>query len=582
MNNKVNISKLKPKIKISKFKNIRIIRSFIIICVISLLSALTIGISGLITINNDHNNLQLLYKDCLKKNILLSEVNNNLLDLKNNSANQLTNPNSQNTANINKNLDIINTSIKEYISLALTTDDKNINNLLSTNYTPVKTTAKSIANISYSNIEKTDTQVLKNTFETASQALSYSLQGAYAKNVSNAENLYNQSNTAYNNSIIIFSVLFLISILIISTISFTVIKSIKFSISNLSDILNKLRAGDFTINIPINEKNELGIMKKELGQTINSISDILKSIKENALLNSDNSKFLAETSEEVNETIKDVTAAIQEISSGAELQSNDLLKINDTFSKFGEKIESIVLSAEDVYKSTDKINIMAQSSNANLSLLVNVINNISSSFKDVDTRILSLGTRISEINNITGSINEIAEQTNLLSLNASIEAARAGESGRGFAVVAEEIRKLAEQSKASSNTIEKLVDDISNETNLVLDTTKNVNATLSDELGTVQSSVDDFKDIIFNLNDILPKIQKVNTNIVNIDKDKQKIVEIVQSTSSISEENSAAAQNISSSATEIAASIENVAGTASTFADKSNDLLAQINNFKLN
>ncbi len=65
-----------------------------------------------------------------------------------------------------------------------------------------------------------------------------------------------------------------------------------------------------------------------------------------------------------------------------------------------------------------------------------------------------------EIVGVIRIIQDIANQTKMLSLNAAIEAARAGEFGHGFAVVANEVRGLANNTRASADDISSRVERI--------------------------------------------------------------------------------------------------------------------------
>jgi hypothetical protein len=84
-------------------------------------------------------------------------------------------------------------------------------------------------------------------------------------------------------------------------------------------------------------------------------------------------------------------------------------------------------------------------------------------------QISELSDMSDRISGMVDVIRRIASQTNLLALNATIEAARAGEAGRGFAVVAGEVRKLAQDSRAATESIDAIVTEVREITDMTIE-----------------------------------------------------------------------------------------------------------------
>lgn len=421
----------------------------------------------------------------------------------------------------------------------------------------------------------------KRAFDAAGDKIATVLLSLKDYNEKEADEVNTEADRVFHKSLNTLGVVFVGVTLLYVLISTFIIRVIVKSSKEVIYALKAVSDGDLTVVVNSEGNNEFALMKKALSTTLQNIRIMMEHIKQDSQQVESRAEALSAISEEMSSGTNNISAAIQEVTSGINTQAEDMISISTTLNDFGNKIEEITFSIEEVDSKAIKIEELAKESSMKMNELAQSVNNVGYSSKDFAEKIKTLGSSVSKINEITNLINGIADQTNLLALNASIESARAGEAGRGFAVVAEEIRKLAEQSKASSNNIAQILNNITSETQVMVDTSDNMVSEVNEQIDVLNSTKEAFNHIIDSVGDIIPTIQGVAASTLEINKDKDNIIEKVEATSLIAKEVSSSSEEISASTEELNSSSEEVAETALNLMEMTKDMLDAVNKFKL-
>jgi hypothetical protein len=136
----------------------------------------------------------------------------------------------------------------------------------------------------------------------------------------------------------------------------------------------------------------------------------------------------------------------------------------------------------------------------NLFDMVSGVQKISETNSAIQNFIEETNNNAKKTDEVLGFIQGIAKQTNLLGLNAAIESSKAGEFGKGFSIVANEIRKLSQSTKESTNQINSTLSAIQSSINEIYSRFNNSNLLLEN-----QSS---------ELEEITAAIEELNSNAV--------------------------------------------------------------------
>ena len=388
--------------------------------------------------------------------------------------------------------------------------------------------------------------------------------------------LSSDTKSILNTTYLIIFVMVLISVLMSLLLS----KGIAHNIKKLKEVFVRASEGDLTVSIVASTKDEFMDLATSFNFMIKNIKELMNSVTMSSNTVLETSTSLAGMSEEITASINEVTKAIEAVSVGATEQVQNAQKSASEMEDLSQKLDKISANSKEM----DKVSNDAKNLGAKGLYMIDELKEKSNKTKTVTTEVNDIVQDMNEstkqINAISRTIADITEQTNLLALNASIESARAGEAGKGFAVVAEEIRKLAEESKTSTEEIKIIIDSIQNKSDTAVKAIQATEAVVNEQEVAVGETHQIFNEILKSIEIMITKVDEVKLSVIDINEKKKSTVSEIKNISLISEQTAAASEEVTASSEEISATMQELTRHSSELQKLAEQLGVEINKFK--
>lgn len=397
-------------------------------------------------------------------------------------------------------------------------------------------------------------------------ALTNKVQGLIAFNNDGAEAAKLESNEIYKSNRVYSNIIMVVAFIIAVAVAYFMVRDIRKSILELMRVSEAVSKGDLNVQAEVYSNDELGKLSTEYNGMIGSIKALISQIQKTSSQVAAASEELTASADQSAQVTQQIAQSITHVSEFSENQVDAVNVTTDVVQQMSAGIEETSATISMTADQTSEAVKAAQDGNESIKNAVMQMNNIEMTVSRSAQVVTKLGENSKEIGQIVETISGIAGQTNLLALNAAIEAARAGEQGKGFAVVAEEVRKLAEQSKAAAERIANLIEGIQKDTEEAVVVMNEGTAEVKVGAEVVSAAGSAFekilemvnhvnrqsKEIATTMEEMANGTQHIVTSVEDIDKSCKKMSDETQTVSASTEEQSAAMQEIASASRSLA------------------------------
>ncbi len=212
----------------------------------------------------------------------------------------------------------------------------------------------------------------------------------------------------------------------------------------VSGALAQLRMGDLVATVE--PARELATdLRGAVEAAVRSLSTLIQQIQSSSV--------------EVATAARTVQETASELASGSSEQAAAVVEITSTMEELARTAGQIATNAASQAEQAVKAEQAGDAGAVAVEAAVSGVEAVRARMDVIASRTDALGNRSREIYRVLELITEIAQETHILSLNAAIEASAAGEHGQRFSVVADEVRRLAERSRESVDSVRELLEE---------------------------------------------------------------------------------------------------------------------------